>query len=255
MSVTFEPLDKISSLPGMRITMLPGMPGVFAEALKNFCYVKKIPVTRVLHPFGDAAGQKKLYELTAQTSLPTMFWQDERPRNSWIEQLMLAEKVGSGPSTIPQNGHDRVLMFGLLNELLGEDGLLWNKRLLLGSPETAPFLRKYGWSSEAVARAPRRIAEVLKLFDEQLAAQEKKGTKFIIGNALSALDVYAATCAIIVAPPGPELIPRTKENQGMLRVFAVNPPDIKVPQRIIDHQHFILKTYCECPAVLGGSKL
>ena len=34
--------------------------------------------------------QRLLYELTSQTSLPTMFHDEERPRNVWIEQLALA---------------------------------------------------------------------------------------------------------------------------------------------------------------------
>ena len=49
--------------------------------------------------------QAKLYELTSQTSLPTMLHDEERPRNVWIEQLSLAEKIGSNdsPSLIPRD--------------------------------------------------------------------------------------------------------------------------------------------------------
>ena len=43
--------------------------------------------------------QARLYELTSQKSLPTMFHDEERPRNVWIEQLALAEEIGSSDST------------------------------------------------------------------------------------------------------------------------------------------------------------
>ena len=48
--------------------------------------------------------QARLYELTSQTSLPTMFVDTERPRNVWIEQLAVAEQVGSetSPALIPR---------------------------------------------------------------------------------------------------------------------------------------------------------
>ena len=73
---------------GTRVTFIPGIPALFSEALKNICYVKRIPLIRALHPMmgiDKVTGndrQAPLYELTRQTSLPTMFrnepgdWED-----------------------------------------------------------------------------------------------------------------------------------------------------------------------------------
>ena len=68
------------------------MQAIFAEALKNVCYVKNTAI-RVLHPhmgIDKKTGkdrQAKLYELTSQTSLPTMFHDEERPRKSGLSSL------------------------------------------------------------------------------------------------------------------------------------------------------------------------
>ena len=35
---------------GIRITFVPGVQALYAEALKNICFAKQIPITRVLHP-------------------------------------------------------------------------------------------------------------------------------------------------------------------------------------------------------------
>ena len=35
---------------GTRITFVPGVQALYAEALKNICFVKQISITRVLHP-------------------------------------------------------------------------------------------------------------------------------------------------------------------------------------------------------------
>ncbi len=76
---------------GTRITFIPGVQALYAEALKNICYVKDIPVIRALHPvmgIDKDTGkdrQARLYELTSQTGLPTM--------KSGLEM--------SGPSSLP----------------------------------------------------------------------------------------------------------------------------------------------------------
>ena len=148
-SPAFVSLNEAANMKsGTRVTFIPGMQALYAEALKNICYVKEIPLVRVLHPLmglDKETGedrQARLYELTSQTSLPTMFHDEERPRNVWIEQLSLAENIGSdaSPNLIPENLQDRVEMFGICAVILGEDGLVWNIRILNDSP----LARKYG---------------------------------------------------------------------------------------------------------------
>ena len=263
-STEFITLEESESMEkGTRVTFVPGVQAMFSEALKNLCYVKKVPLTRVLHPImgvDEKTGedrQAKLYELTSQTSLPTMFHDDERPRNVWIEQLALAERIGTkdSPKLIPDNFEHRVDMFGLCAVVLGEDGLTWNMRLLIDSP----LAQKYGYSEEASSAAPRKIAEVITLIDRRLEAQEKQGSRYLVGDALTAVDIYWATMSMTVLPVPLEIMPKTKQNQGMLMFFAANSeiPEIAkaLTERIKDHQHYILTTYCETPAVLGGDPL
>lgn len=251
-NVKFVSLEEAAKMPGLRITFMPGFPAIFSEALKNICYVKKLPIIPVKHPsFGK--DQSFLKKLTAQTSLPTMLYNDEHPRNVWIRQLMLAERIGSGPSLIPTDTADRVLMFGLLNETLGEDSLIWNKRLLFGD---SAFSRKYGYTSKAAARAKGRCLEVLRTFDAQLKKQKESGSPFLISNSLTALDVYWATSSYMISPPGPDLMPLTKENRPMKMMFG-RPKDVRAAftPRMLEHRNFILKTYCETPSVIGGTPL
>ena len=263
-STEFITLEESESMEkGTRVTFVPGVQAMFSEALKNLCYVKKVPVTRVLHPImgvDEKTGvdrQAKLYELTSQTSLPTMFHDDERPRNVWIEQLALAERIGTkdSPKLIPDNFEHRVDMFGLCAVVLGEDGLTWNMRILIDSP----LGQKYGYSEKASSAAPGKIAEVITLIDRRLEAQEKQGSRYLVGDALTAVDIYWATMSMTVLPVPLEIMPKTKQNQGMLMFFAANSeiPEIAnaLTERIKDHQQYILTTYCETPAVLGGDPL
>ena len=239
-SPEFITLDEAADMTsGTRVTFVPGVQAMYSEALKNICFVKKVSLIRVLHPpmgVDETTGknrQAKLYELTSQTSLPTMLHDKERPRNVWIEQLALAEQIGAAdsPALIPDNFELRVEMLG----------------------------RKYGYSKEASSAAPGKIAEVITLIDNRLEAQEKRGSRYLVGDALTAADIYWATMSMTVLPAPPEIMPQTQQNKGMLIFFESNS---KIPvieealtKRIEDHQQFILTTYCETPAVLGGDPL
>ena len=160
----FITLDEAAAMTeGTRITFIPGIQALYAEALKNICFAKGIPIIRALHPLmgiDKATGkdrQARLFELTRQTGLPTMFFNDERPRNVWTEQLALAESIGSdsSPALIPENFKLRAEMFGLCAVVLAEDGMVWNMRIL----NDGPLGRKYGYSEEASVQAPAKIAD------------------------------------------------------------------------------------------------
>ncbi len=263
-SPEFITLEEAASMEvGTRVTFAPGVQAMFSEALKNICFVKKVSLTRVLHPkmgVDKETGedrQAKLYELTSQSSLPTMFHDKERPRNVWIEQLALAERIGAVDSLklIPDNFEHRVEMFGLCAVVLGEDGLTWNMRILIDSP----LGQKYGYSEEASSAAPGKIAEVIALIDSRLAAQEKNGSRYLVGASLTAVDIYWATMSMTILPVPLEIMPKTQQNQGMLGFFEMNSkiPEIAdaLTKRIQEHQQYILTTYCETPAVLGGDPL
>ena len=99
--------------------------------------------------------QARLFELTSQTSLPTMFHDDERPRNVWIEQLALAERVGSpsAPALIPFDVAQRVEMLVCVRSSWGRwHGLEYEEIMNDG-----PLSRKYGYNEimSAAWRQPR----------------------------------------------------------------------------------------------------
>jgi glutathione S-transferase len=260
----FISLEEAAALKnGTRITFIPGVQALYAEALKNICFVKDIPVIRALHPMmgmDKETGedrQKRLFELTSQTSLPTMFYNEERPRNVWIEQLAMAEQIGSAdsPTLIPADMGHRADMFGLCAVVLGEDGLVWNMRIM----NDGPLGRKYGFSDDASAAAPGKVAEVIALLDQRLQQQAEQGSRYLVGDTLTAADIYWATMSMCITDTPLEIMPATEQNQGMLKFFAAN---AKVPaiaealsSAIAEHQHYILTTYCETPAVLGGNPL
>ena len=206
-------------LPGLRLALTTGVPGPWGEAAKALFHVKSlryIPVRQTATEANDA-----LVAWTGFRNAPQAIYENEPARIGWEEILALAERLAPTPALIPSDGRDRVLMFGLAHEICSEDGLGWNRRHQLLAPmlsvpdaETNPALAgtrvlgdSYGWSAEAAARADARICSILTLFSEQLAAQKAAGREYLVGDALSAVDLYWATFAALLQPLPAEVNP------------------------------------------------
>jgi glutathione S-transferase len=250
-------VEQARPLSGLRVVLSPGVPGPWSEAIKGILHVKKIPYVRVRQEVGGE--NRALTEWTAQATAPVAAWNDEPPRSTWIEQLFLAERLQPNPSLIPTNIEERVLMFGYCNELCGEHGFGWSKRLMLIHPTlTNPNAdersrafsthmgNKYGYNLAEAEAAPARCAEILQVLGNRLEQQRAQGSKFFIGSQLSALDIYWAAFAALVQPLPHELCPMPQSfrtmytNTNPVVQAAVNPI-------LLEHRDFIYREYLELP--------
>lgn len=241
-------------MPGLRITLRPGAPGIFPMCLKNMLDAKRVAYTLAIHP-GINMDQSFLYELTSQRSMPIMLYNDEPPRCSWVQQVVLADKLGGSPSLIPEEPEERATMMGLMNELMGEDGLIWLKRILFGKN---PMSLRYGYSEEAVAVAPAKIVKIWGIFIKRLTAQKVAGSQYLLGTSLTAVDIYLSTCSWFFLPPSFDLVAPTKETEGLLPAFANNVPEVQAivdehKDLIVEYRDNILKRHCITPSLIGGT--
>jgi hypothetical protein len=252
-------IEQARRASGLRIVTLAMVPSPWGEALKGILYIKQLPHARVGHMFGSPTTT--LQEWSAQESFPIMAWDDERPRTTWIEQLYLAERLAPTPRLIPEQFEDRVLMFGYSNELCGENGIGWTERLRGvheqvtkpgGDPAgvSAYLGKKYGYAPEIGRRATERIVLGLNALTARLVQQKARGSRFFIGDSLSAMDVYWAAFSNAMKPLAPELCPMP----AMIReMFTTTDPAIvgATTPILIEHRDFIFKNYLELPVDLS----
>ena len=67
--------------------------------------------------------------------------------------------------------------------------------------ESAAYLaKKYGYSPEAGSAAAARVVALLGMLAARLRAQRAAGSRFYVGSALSAVDVYSATFMALLSP-------------------------------------------------------
>lgn len=257
-------------MAGLRLVLGKyAIPGPWREACKGIFYVKGISYAPVVTGNAGAADaamgmhdtQSELRAWTGQSSQPVAIWNAERPRASWLEQLNLAERLQPDPPLVPRHSAERMLMFGLINEIAGEFGLGWSKRVLTvdgqlrnlaGDADGLKFFEfmggKYGYTQALATAAPQRIATILETLDAQLAVQQRAGRRYLVGETLSALDIHWAVHCGFLQPLPAALCPMASAfrhpdiygNGDPLIAAALSPA-------LIAHRDFIYAEHLELP--------
>jgi glutathione S-transferase len=211
MPFQYVSVDEAIKGSGVRMVVVGGVPSPWGEGAKGILHVKNIEWAAVRLVYDS----EPLMQWAGQRSGPVLVYNDERPRAAWAEILLLAERLAPNPSLLPKDAADRALVFGLVHEICGEQGLAWSRRLqsihagLNGkggfSERIAKYLaKKYGYSPEAGAGAGSRVADVLHMLASRLKKQRQVGSRYYVGDAFTAVDIYSATCMAMFSPLPPE---------------------------------------------------
>jgi glutathione S-transferase len=195
---------------GLRLVLSAGVPGPWGEAAKAVLKLRGVPYAPVAQ---EAMGPNE--ELVAWTGIrnaPIAVLDDDPPLTGWLDMVLLAERLGSGPSLLPAHSAERALCLGMITEIASPQGLAWNCRLWMivqfygaePTPETPAhqrsLMKQYGLSAPAVAAAPGRAVDILRGLAAQLHAERARGSDYFVGAQLSALDVYWACFSQMIAP-------------------------------------------------------
>lgn len=254
-------IERARALPGLRLVLTAGVPGPWGEAAKGVFHAKGIPFARVAQV--AAQPNDALFAWTGHRNAPVAVWEDERPRTGWAEILALAERLAPEPALVPADPDRRVEVFGLAHELMGENGLGWCRRLMLfqaslGDAEEPPealrptfgrMLRDYGWSPEAARGAPERVAGIVRHLGERLAAQRAAGRPWLVGDTLTAVDIFWAAMAGILAPLPAEACALP---DGMRAMYTCSHPRVTeaLDPALLEHRDRIYRDHMEHPVRL-----
>ena len=248
-------------LPGLRLVLTAGVPGPWGEAGKGVFRIKDIPFARVRQLGGQPNDE--LYAWTGHRNAPIAVYEGERPRTGWVEILQLAERLAPEPPLVPADLEERVEMFGLAHELMSEGGFGWCRRLMLfraslgdGAQPPEPIraamarmVEQYDYSRGAAERAPARVAEILRLLTARLRAQQKAGCRYLIGERLTALDIYAAAMLGIAAPLSDAVCPMP----DAMRVMYASPHPLleaALDPILLEHRDFVYRQHLGLPVEL-----
>jgi glutathione S-transferase len=208
-TLNYHSVAQARELPGLRLVFSRGIPAPWGLAARVIFELKELSFAAVEQTVGGENAD--LIAWTGQSNAPIAVLGDERVRTTWYELLMLAEQLGTGgPRLVPTAPDERAAMFGISHEICSEDGLGWNLRTIIFherarvSSLAQRMIYKYGSSADR-GHAISRINDVLGMLDRALANQERDGSPFLVGNSLSAADIYWSAFSILIAPFSPDI--------------------------------------------------
>jgi glutathione S-transferase len=247
----FVPVSEARTLPGLRMVLVKGW-AVWAEAAKQILYYKNIPYVAVAQtPWGD---NSELQAWTGVRNQPQAIYNEEAVRTSWLEILNLAERLAPEPRLLPVAPEDRATVVGLSNEIAGEWGLGWCRRIQIAAGATAwnesahnLMRRQYGGKDNTSDEAITRTAEIVTALGKRLRAQEKAGSRFFVGDSLSAADIYWVAFSNLLAVLPEEICPM-KNPQLREQMSTPGPAiDAVTDPILLEHRDYVLREFLQCP--------
>jgi glutathione S-transferase len=243
--------------PGLRMACLRGVPSPWTEAARGIFRVEGLACQYAAR--GADEPRDAIAQWAGDSSIPVVAWEREKLRTGWAEILLLAERLAAAPKLLPEDPELRAMVFGLAHEICGEMGLGWCMRLLMlqrslghgDGPafpaETAAALAaKYGFAPASVREARSRVLLVLAMLDARLA---RAGQSFLVGDVLTAVDIYWATFANLLTPLPEDLMPAAPLIRA---VYSGADADLvaAVTPRLRRHQRDVYERYLELPVPL-----
>ena len=244
------------SMNGLRLVLSAGVPGPWGEAAKAILNARNVPFAAVSQQ--PMAANPELREWTGRRNAPIAVYNEEPPCLGWYDILMLAERLGTGPSLLPAQSADRALCVGFSMELCGQDGFGWQRRLNIlakvagtepaagAEPHQREIFQNYGMNKAAVERAAGRTADILLALTSQLKSQRAQGSRYLVGATLTALDLYWACFSQMCSPMAPEDSPMP----DYLRAFYADVPDkvaAALDPILIEHRDDIFRRHIGLP--------
>jgi glutathione S-transferase len=251
MPMNYISVAEARNLPGLRLVLTTGVPGPWGESAKALFKLRGVPFTPVAQIAIEA--NEDLVAWTGVRNAPVAVYEDEPGKSGWLEILLLAERLGSGPSLLPEGPLERALSLGLSTEICGPDGLGWSRRLdqmsTVGSAGLpANFLNAYGFRPDAVAKARGRLISILDGLAEQLRRQAARGSDYLVGSRLSAADVHWACFSVALRPFPDEFCPISPQFRAM---YAATTPDIEaaLDPALFRHRDMVFERHIGLPMV------
>lgn len=250
-TMRFVTLDEARAARGLRLVVTAGVPSPWSETAKSCFDARGIDYVAVKLTPRDADTRA----WTNRHNAPVAMYDDEPPRSGWSEIVALAERIGVGPSLVPRAQADRVAMWGLAHEILGEGGFVWSLRLeaihqglttggARGFPERAAgYLgARYGYHPSGIDEARARIQSTLSMLAQQL----ERGDRYLVGEALSAADICVATALGVLAPLPPADCAMLPDFRRAYETWAPEIAHAVVPS-LIAHRDFIYRQHLRLP--------
>ncbi|MGR3635752.1 MAG: glutathione S-transferase family protein [Shimia sp.] len=189
---------------GLRVTIVRGVPSPWGEAVKGVLHVKAID----WQPVSFDGQDPQQTEWTGEVSAPTAILDGEAPKATVRAIIELAERLAPEPALLPADGVLRARVLQMGDDLMGDGGLAWSRRLQLvhygmtskggfAGGVAACLAAKYGYIASMGDSYGPRVVSLLEEFSEILASS--KGP-YLLEDVMTAADIQLACVMALFAP-------------------------------------------------------
>ncbi len=242
---------------GLRLVLSAHVPGPWGEAAKAVFAARGVTYQPVAQEVFGANDE--LHAWTGHRNAPIAVLDDEPPVSGWLDLLMLAERLGHGASLLPVGSAERALVLGLSAEICAPYGFGWARRLLMladrfGAQDPPPntpasilaACRRYGYAAATAETAATRVADILRMLAGQLERQRESESPYLVGDRLTAADLYWACFSNMVAPLPPQDAPMP---EAIRQGYAALAPEVEaaLDNALLRHRDFIYSHHIGLP--------
>tara|TARA_B100001093_G_scaffold180166_1_gene172753 strand:+ start:842 stop:1636 length:795 start_codon:yes stop_codon:yes gene_type:complete len=250
-------------LRGLRLVLTIGVPGPWGESAKKMFEYKDIDYVSVeQHP---AEPNEDLVAWTGVRNAPIAVYNDEAPKTNFQDIVALAERFNPEQSLTPEGWDERITCFGISNEICGEGGFGWSRRLMARSSlrkrslsqreteilSTAPNLdkdtmsRAYGASESQSLKASERVLEILIGLGNRIKEQKAAGSSYFVGDRLTSCDIHWACFSNMLLPlpervnPMPEWLRLSYADIGFIKLSDF--------EELLEHRDMVFEKHLKLP--------
>ncbi len=246
-------IEQARASSGLRLVLTAGLPGPWGEAIKSVLAHKQLAYVAVAQ---EAGGENAaLVEWTGQASAPVLVWNEEPARCHWLHQLQLAERLQPARPLLGVNVAERVKITGMCNEIAGEGGLGWHRRtqltgLVISRGEAPAYMQRmadrYAYSEQAYEACEQKLVEILRWFSDELQRQAARQHDYLVGDELSAADLYLANF-LGMLDPLPEALNPMPEQMRRAYSYRSEALDAALDSSLCEHRERVYQRHINTP--------
>jgi glutathione S-transferase len=198
-AVEYVSVAEAKDMKGVRLALTANVPGPWSMSAKTILGLKGIAYVPVEQVGGGE--NPELVAWTGHRNAPVLIEDGRPPLAGWLEILLWAERRAPEPALLPPEIEDRAAVIGWSSELASPGGFAWSARLCMldamvrarGEEALAsPMVRDYGYSEAELAAGVAHVQRVLDALAARLHGQREAGSRYIVGERFTAVDLYWA---------------------------------------------------------------
>lgn len=196
------------SAAGLRLIAPRAIPSPWSEAVKGMLTVCDLPWLGI---YLDQKDEQQ-FAWSGRRDAPVLFDQQQAPLHHWRDIMLRLQQLSASDRLLPEDKKMRQQVLTWCGFFADPQGLGWYRRLLgvkrglAGerggySPGISHYLgKKYGYQQQLDGHYEGWVVERLQQLAQQLRQQQKLNSHYLIGQRLTAADIYCAAFSALFSP-------------------------------------------------------